>query len=389
MHIGPFRACTTLAIATSLAACSGTTSQDGAGGMADAADDSAQSADAGDADASDQAEASHAGDAFESDDAHEEYPEVPATLQVRFHVTNATGATRYLATAAQACVPWSIEALESGEWRPLALGLLNRNETCACTGGCDYIAGTTELIVLPSGDVFTLTWDGRAHKTWNADHTCPGNTDHWSTVEGALQPLPIGHYRVVVGVLTTLPSSCTAASDGKSASCEISKHVSPGGPMPRCEDASPVTAEFDITVEHELDVFVPLGDTAGCDPVGTWSVSYWCENQGPVSAEPDEVTMSAADGGVIVGSMTTHVPGFGTDVQESSSVQFDTAGCSVSAKSDSAWAAGAEGWYDKRQLSATLQGDTGFGSMTRMIMEGCCSPIEQKCAAMLVRKQLP
>ena len=257
-----------LALASSVAACSGQVTPTDGGRDSSHVDDRWISPDAG-SDAADD-DATDAGNDAIADvgtDAPrgtcETSPvqDVPSRQSVTFHF--AAGASGYLVTSGIECSALGIARLDPAGEQNVALGLAFQC-VCECPRPPDpHVLAAHSLTSSSGTSPPTLAWDARELVTctrpWDCNmHGWPGGGIQLVR-EGAMVPVSEGRYRATFAMLDTLPTGCTTSSDG-SVSCPM--QFGPGVPMfPRTYELCPamrtVSVEFDLPANGSIDVAVP------------------------------------------------------------------------------------------------------------------------------------
>lgn len=211
------------------------------------------------------ADAGDAGDAADAPDAPADadtcaMPLTSIGSRQTVHFSFPAGASGYIVTGGMFCGGMRLERIEAGTPTSIPMGLPFE---CICECAPPPPPSYTTAHALAGTDSFVFNWDARAMATCMHTVDCamrgwPGVPPASETL-GVLVPVPSGHYRATFGVVDTLPSRCTAGTDG-AVNCSPALPMGPGGlgPYDLCPGAREVQVEFDVPPSGDVNVSVPL-----------------------------------------------------------------------------------------------------------------------------------
>lgn len=185
--------------------------------------------------------------------------EIPSAQTVTFHITNVSGADRYIVVMGNNCTSAEIARLADGGHTPIPQ---QTGFQCPCE--CPMPGAALPTVFHRVGvDSVTMTWDARGLLTWRDEILCHDNPPlpprRASVVAGVLRPVEAGTYRIALGVEPSLPAGCDGSGSGPEYRCAVSYASNDLSDLaPRCETSTVATVDFSLPASGDVDVSVEL-----------------------------------------------------------------------------------------------------------------------------------
>ena len=190
-------------------------------------------------------------------------PSEPSRQTVTFRFTNNSGETRYVASAAMNCEPFSIFRLLDDATSFIARSI---GFTCPCECPAPPPPHVAQYLTVAAGDTVDLTWDARGITVHNRTVDC--GEQGWpgmgcvSEPTGVAAPVAAGHYSVEFIVESTVPYECWEGEDLLNCDAPYDEPSMDFGSVNRLcsssENPSVSSAELDLPETGDITVEIAL-----------------------------------------------------------------------------------------------------------------------------------